>query len=133
VAITLLQKDGHRVSLVENGKQAVELCARETFDLILMDVQMPEMDGLQATGLIRKNQSSRHAHTPIIAMTALAMKEDQERCLAAGMDGYVTKPIQFAELIRMVHTFSGNAPAEPEAAAPAPWSGPGTTPGLIRL
>ncbi len=86
--------------IVENGRQAVETLARQPFDLVLMDVQMPEMDGFEATRLIRQNEAeSDQPHLPIIAMTAYAMKGDMERCLAAGMDGYVSKPIS-AELLK---------------------------------
>jgi PAS domain S-box-containing protein len=98
LAVALLQRQGHMVTTAVNGQEAVDAVGRETFDLILMDVQMPEMDGLEATAAIRVNQLASGLHTPIIAMTAHALKGDRERCLEAGMDGYVAKPIRPQEL-----------------------------------
>jgi two-component system, sensor histidine kinase and response regulator len=98
LAVALLRRQGHTVTIASNGLEAVEAVDRETFDLILMDVQMPEMDGLEATAAIRVNQGASGLHTPIIAMTAHALKGDRERCLEAGMDGYVAKPIRPQEL-----------------------------------
>ncbi len=95
---TLLEKWGHTVTIAENGKIAVELWTSEPFDLILMDVTMPEMDGLEATRAIREQETLPGQHIPIIAMTARAMKGDLEQCLQAGMDGYVSKPIHKQEL-----------------------------------
>ena len=94
VAVRLLQKQGHTVSVVENGRKALQRLEQERFDLVLMDVQMPEMDGLEATAAIRTQEKTTGQHLPIIAMTAHAMAGDRERCLEAGMDGYVSKPIQ---------------------------------------
>jgi signal transduction histidine kinase/AmiR/NasT family two-component response regulator len=94
----LLEKDGHRVSLVMNGRTAVEAVERTAFDLILMDVQMPEMDGLEATALIRQFERALRRRTPIVALTAGAMRSDREDCLAAGMDAYLTKPLRPEEL-----------------------------------
>lgn len=97
LAVRLLEKQGHSVTVANNGRQALE-CAIESpssrFDAILMDVQMPEMDGLEAAARIREREQATGQHVPIIAMTAHAMKGDQERCLAAGMDAYVSKPIK---------------------------------------
>jgi PAS domain S-box-containing protein len=98
VGVRLLEKCGHSVRVVSNGREALEALAREPFDLVLMDVQMPEMDGLEATAAIRKQEESSGTHLPILAMTAHAMKGDRELCLTAGMDGYVAKPIQPREL-----------------------------------
>ena len=98
MAVRLLGKLGHQVTVARTGRQGVELCAQQPFDLILMDVQMPEMDGLEATRLIREQQRATCTHTPILAMTAFAMPGDRERCLAAGMDGYLAKPFRPAEL-----------------------------------
>ena len=104
LAVGLLKKWEHRVTIANNGLEAVELVQSEPFDLILMDVQMPEMDGLEATGRIReleqqnKLSSESRSPIPIVAMTAHAMKGDRQRCLDAGMDGYVSKPIRVAEL-----------------------------------
>ncbi len=96
--VRLLQKRGHQVVIAENGREALEAHARETFDAVLMDVQMPEMDGFEATAEIRKHELVSGKHLPIIALTAHAMTGDRERCLAAGMDGYLTKPISPVEL-----------------------------------
>jgi two-component system sensor histidine kinase/response regulator len=93
LAIRLLEKRGHQVTVANNGKEALALLAGGSFDLVFMDVQMPEMDGLRATMLIREQEKLTGEHQPIIAMTALAMKGDRERCLAAGTDGYLSKPI----------------------------------------
>lgn len=94
VAISLLEKRGHRVTLAENGQEAVQKYLAQDFDLILMDVQMPEMDGFEATAEIRRLESERETRTPIVAMTAGAMEGDREKCLAAGMDGYLSKPVR---------------------------------------
>jgi len=105
LAQKLLQKQGHTVTSVNNGIEAVQLWEQNQssqFDIILMDVQMPEMDGLQATARIRERELATGAHIPIIAVTAHAMKGDRERCLAAGMDGYITKPINPAELAKAI-------------------------------
>jgi CheY-like chemotaxis protein/HPt (histidine-containing phosphotransfer) domain-containing protein len=98
VAVGLLEKRGHRVTLARNGKEAVAARDRGEFDLILMDMQMPEMDGFEATRTIREKERQTGGHIPIIAMTARAMKGDRERCLAAGMEDYVSKPIKVDEL-----------------------------------
>jgi signal transduction histidine kinase/CheY-like chemotaxis protein len=95
VAARALRRAGHEVVLVENGREAVESCCGSEFDVVLMDVQMPEMDGLDATRAIR----ARGNRTTIMALTACAMKGDREQCLAAGMDGYFTKPIRIPELL----------------------------------
>jgi two-component system sensor histidine kinase/response regulator len=105
VALAILQKLGHRVVVAENGKQALEMLARGTFDVILMDVQMPEMDGFEATAAIRRQQSRTGAYTPIIAMTAHAMQGDRERCIDAGMDDYISKPIRAAALADILQTY----------------------------
>jgi CheY-like chemotaxis protein len=84
---------GHRITLAKNGLEALEHWRHNQFDLILMDVQMPEMNGLQATMQIRREEDALGGHLPIIAMTASAMNEDRERCAAAGMDDFVSKPV----------------------------------------
>jgi CheY-like chemotaxis protein len=98
LGVRLLEKAGHRVQVANNGRVALEALERGTFDLVLMDVQMPEMGGFEATEAIRARERETGKHQPIIALTAHAMKGDRERCLAAGMDGYVSKPIRDREL-----------------------------------
>ena len=93
LAVALLEKHGHQVFVANNGVEAVEAVRRQHFDLVLMDVQMPEMDGFAATQAIRKDQARTGRHIPIVAMTAHALRGDRERCIDAGMDGYVAKPI----------------------------------------
>jgi CheY-like chemotaxis protein len=99
LAIRVLEKAGHSVVVANNGKEALALFEDQAFDVVLMDVQMPEMDGFQATAAIRRKELLTGTRVPIIALTAHAMKGDSERCLSAGMDGYVTKPISARELL----------------------------------
>jgi CheY-like chemotaxis protein len=94
VATALLHRRGHQVMVVSNGKEALEALCHETFDLVLMDVQMPEMGGLKAVECLRAHERQSGQHIPVIAMTAHAMQGDRERCLTAGMDDYLSKPIQ---------------------------------------
>jgi CheY-like chemotaxis protein len=105
LAQRLLEKNGHAVVVANNGREALARYEEDLFDIVLMDVQMPEMDGFAATAAIRQLQEANGTHVPILAVTAHAMKGDRERCLAAGMDGYVTKPIRppvlFAEIDRL--------------------------------
>jgi PAS domain S-box-containing protein len=102
VAVRFLEKKGHTVVVAESGKKALDAWRSQPFDLILMDVQMPEMDGFEATASIREQEKSVAKHVPIIAMTAHAMVGDRERCLAAGMDDYVSKPINAADLFAAI-------------------------------
>ena len=102
VAIGLLEKRGHHVTAVVNGKEAVEAWRDADFDAILMDVQMPEMDGFEATAAIRKLEEENGSHIPIIAITAHAMKGDREKCLESGMDNYVSKPFRPVELFAAI-------------------------------
>jgi PAS domain S-box-containing protein len=103
LAIGILEKHGYEVVVVENGRQALEAVSREQFDAVLMDVQMPEMDGFEATRAIRElTRPAGGGHLPIIAMTAHAMLGDREKCLQAGMDAYVTKPVRFQELLETI-------------------------------
>ena len=93
VVLRMLQKRGHTVTVAGDGREALDALEREPFDLVLMDVQMPEMGGFEATAAIRAREQQTGRHTRIVAMTAHAMTGDRERCLAAGMDGYLSKPI----------------------------------------
>ena len=102
LAVRLLQKHGYEVVVAGNGREALAAVEREPFDLVLMDVQMPEMDGFEATQAIRERERGTGHHLPIVAMTAHAMKGDQERCLQAGMNSYVSKPINSAELFAVI-------------------------------
>jgi CheY-like chemotaxis protein len=111
VAMRILERAGHSVVIAGNGREALYALERQAFDLVLMDVQMPEMDGLEAAALIRQNEKGTGRHIPIIAMTAHAMTGDQERCLAAGMDAYIAKPIRSRVLVQLVeeHSSVGNS------------------------
>ena len=114
LAIILLRQQSHRVVVAGDGKQAVAAWEQQPFDAILMDVQMPEMDGFEATARIRAREQGTGRHVPIIAMTAHAMKGDRERCLQAGMDAYVAKPIQAAELYQaLANLTSQGLPGKP--------------------
>jgi signal transduction histidine kinase/DNA-binding response OmpR family regulator len=105
VAVSNLKKAGHTVQVVDNGRKAVQAFEEGEFDLVLMDVAMPEMDGLEATRTIREREKESGGHIPIVAMTAFATKEYREKCLAAGMDAYVTKPVSPDELRRAIEPF----------------------------
>jgi two-component system sensor histidine kinase/response regulator len=106
LGLRLLEKRGHTVVIAENGCKAVDLLKRETFDLVLMDVQMPEMDGIRATNIIRGCERGTERHQPIVAMTALATAEDRQRCLAAQMDGYLSKPIRADQLDEVLNRYT---------------------------
>jgi two-component system sensor histidine kinase/response regulator len=108
--LRLLEKQGHRVLVAGNGREALlalEKTSFQGFDLVLMDVQMQEMDGLAATAAIREKEKGTGRHIPIVAMTAHAMKGDKERCLAAGMDAYLSKPIRTQELFEVIENLAG--------------------------
>ncbi len=117
LAVRLLEKRGYTVSVAGDGQLTVAALEKETFDLVLMDIQMPNMDGFEATSTIRERETRIGGHIPIIAMTAHALKDDEERCLAAGMDGYVSKPIRTSELFsaieRLLENKSGAPVSEP--------------------
>jgi PAS domain S-box-containing protein len=98
LVVRMLEKRGHRVAVAGNGREAVDILAKDSFDIVFMDVQMPEMDGLEATARIREKEEGSERHQIVIALTAHAMKGDRERCLAAGMDAYLSKPIRPQEL-----------------------------------
>jgi two-component system, sensor histidine kinase and response regulator len=119
LATVLLEMQGHAVTIANNGREALEKVEHERFDVILMDVQMPELDGLEATRAIR-NLSSENQRIPIVAMTAHAMQGDRERCLEAGMDDYLAKPIRAKELQHVLARFCGPASAGEAPASAAP-------------
>jgi len=126
LAVGLLERHGHEIVVANNGQEAINTLARQSFDLVLMDVQMPELDGLEATRRIRsREQQPGNGHVPIIAMTAHALKGDRERCLAAGMDEYVSKPIREQQLLAAMRAVLGEracglpASAASVAASPA--------------
>ncbi len=105
VAIRMLQKRGHSVTVALNGREASQAVERDRYDLVLMDVQMPEMDGIEATQRIRASEIGSGRHQAIVAMTALVVKGDRERCLSADMDGYLSKPIRPQELDAILETY----------------------------
>jgi CheY-like chemotaxis protein/HPt (histidine-containing phosphotransfer) domain-containing protein len=114
----MLEKQGHRVRLEGSGAEALDALGQEAFDLVFMDVQMPGMDGLEATGELRKREQGTGRRTPVVALTAHAMKGDRERCLQAGMDDYVTKPLSADALRRAItEVFRGRTAAVPATAA----------------
>jgi two-component system sensor histidine kinase/response regulator len=122
VIIRVLQKMGHTPVLAQTGKEALALASAEKFDLAFMDVQMPEMDGLAATAAIRKSETNSRAHLPIFAMTAHAMTGDRERCLEAGMDGYITKPVRFSDIEQTLAGLAGTPGTPVEPAQAASWN-----------
>jgi signal transduction histidine kinase/DNA-binding response OmpR family regulator len=135
VAVGLLNRRGHHVTVVANGREAVEAVARETFDLVLMDLQMPVMGGLEATAAIRAREAEIGGHAWIVAMTAHVMPGDKERCLAGGMDGYLGKPIDPKALFSEVeeglsHLTTAAAPAP--SSVPAAQATPATAPAIDR-
>jgi PAS domain S-box-containing protein len=107
VAAAILERQGMDVTIARNGREAVDASAAQSFDLVLMDVQMPEMDGFEATAAIREVEKSNGRHVPIVALTAHAMIGDRERCLSMGMDGYLSKPIAAKDLLRAIQMLSG--------------------------
>jgi signal transduction histidine kinase/HPt (histidine-containing phosphotransfer) domain-containing protein len=115
LVVRILQKRGHAVEVAQNGAKALELLGQQDFDVVLMDVQMPVMDGYQATAEIRRIQDSRKSRIPVVAMTAHAMRGDEERCLAAGMDGYLAKPINAHQMIDLVERMAEDQGGRREA------------------
>ena len=131
VVVSMLEKRGHEVAVAENGRKAVAALEAERFDLVLMDVQMPEMDGFEATAAIRNAERSTGAHTKIIAITASAMRGDRERCLEAGMDEYIAKPVKSEELFRVVEeAVEPPAGGKQATRTKGPLTGPSTDPTL---
>jgi CheY-like chemotaxis protein len=116
LAVRLLEKMGDSVTVASNGKEALQILASKRFDLALMDVQMPELDGFETTQVIRRAEARTGEHLPIIAMTAYAMAGDREKCLASGMDGYLSKPIKVRELAETLQFY--RRAAEDAAAQP---------------
>lgn len=124
VAVGILERAGHAASVAGNGREALALLQKQRFDLVLMDIQMPELDGLETTAAIRERERASGAHLPIVAVTAHAMKGDAERCFAAGMDAYVAKPLEPRELLAAIEGL-----AKPGRAAPLPDAAP--APGAV--
>jgi len=118
LAASILERRGHKVAIAGNGREAVAATEHQTFDVVLMDVQMPEMGGFEATAVIRERERESGCHLPIIAITAHVMKGDRERCLAAGMDEYITKPLDSRRLCDLVEHMAGIAPAAVAPVAP---------------
>ena len=144
LAVRVLEKQGHQVAVAANGRAAVDAwqagrTGAGPFDLILMDIQMPEMDGFEATAAIRSREAILSGRVPIVAMTAHAMKGDRERCLDAGMDDYLSKPLQFQKLLEVIARLTpslapgaGRAGGRRAGASPAP-TRTGGVPGAVRL
>ena len=118
LAVAILSKQGNQITVADDGRQAVDYFERENFDLVLMDMQMPELDGLEATAAIRKFEQQTGTHVPIIAVTANAMIGDREQCLKAGMDDYLSKPLRADDLFTMIQRLTSKPSASP-AQAPA--------------
>lgn len=116
VVTHVLERRGHTVIVASNGREAVDLFGTRQFDLVLMDIQMPVMDGFQATGAIRKLEQHRECSTPIVAMTAHVMTGDRERCLEAGMDTYIAKPVDIAGLLSLVASVASSRPRDARSA-----------------
>jgi two-component system, sensor histidine kinase and response regulator len=132
VASGILEKHGHTVIAVDNGAQALQALKMQQFDLVLMDLQMPEMDGFSATSAIRQLEAISGEHLPIIAMTARAMKGDRECCLEAGMDEYISKPVNSKDLLAMVEkVVRKSQPSVPHAVSAQNASNNGHKPATI--
>lgn len=126
LAVAILEKQGHKVTVVGDGRQAIDTFTQEHFDVVLMDMQMPEVDGLEATAAIRSHEKSSGRHTPVIALTANAMIGDRERCLNAGMDDYLSKPLRadnlFTTIDRLVAAALQTSACSRSPVDPAPLS-----------
>ena len=120
LAVRLIEKKGHHVAVAENGRQALSMISRERFDLVLLDVQMPEMDGFSVAKVIREREQRTREHLPLIALTANSMIGDRERCLAAGMDDYISKPIDSNELFRTIERCMAQNGSASEPIHPTP-------------
>jgi two-component system, sensor histidine kinase and response regulator len=119
LVLAILKDGGHASVLVGNGREALAALDAGAFDVVLMDLHMPEMDGVAATAAIRARETATGAHLPILALTASAGDGDEERCRAAGMDGYIVKPIRAEELLARVESAAGRGAGAPEPSAPA--------------
>jgi CheY-like chemotaxis protein len=120
VALRMLERMGCRVDVASDGRAALELLGSIPYELVLMDVQMPVMDGLEATRELRRRESGSYRHMPVVAMTAHALQTDRERCLEAGMDDYISKPVRRRDLLRVLRQlgkWEGEEPADSEASA----------------
>lgn len=102
----VLQRAGFEVDFAEDGLMAVEMWEKGEYDLVLMDVQMPRLNGLDATIAIREREQAKGLHTPIVAVTAYALQKDEAECLAAGMDAYLAKPINFKKCVELIHSLA---------------------------
>jgi CheY-like chemotaxis protein len=122
LAVKILERRGHQCVSAADGEEAIAACAERSFDAILMDVQMPGRDGFSATREIRERDNRIGSHVPIIALTAHALSGDREKCLSAGMDAYLAKPIHAGELVALVERVSGVSPGTAPAAKPGPVS-----------
>jgi CheY-like chemotaxis protein len=120
VVVRLLEKLGCRIDVAANGQEAVSMLTQLAYALVFMDCQMPEMDGFAATAVIRQREARSGQHIPIIAMTANAMQGDRERCLAAGMDDYVSKPVKYDELVAMLRKWSSPSAEVCTSSRPVP-------------
>lgn len=112
LAVNLLKKHGHSVQTANNGQEALDKLEQDDFDLVLMDCQMPILDGFETTKVVRKRDEEQNTHTKIIAVTAFAMKGDKEKCIEAGMDGYISKPIQVSELYELIYSLNESDKSE---------------------
>jgi CheY-like chemotaxis protein len=111
LATRMLEKRGHRVVVAGTGREALTALEKESYDLVLMDIQMPEMNGMEATARIREKEKLTGEHLTVVALTAHAMKGDQELCLAGGMDDYLAKPIRAPELDQILARYAGRGTA----------------------
>lgn len=124
LAVAILEKQGYSVSVVNDGRQAIHAFETNDYDAVLMDMQMPEVDGLEATVAIRSFEKPSGRHVPIIALTANAMTGDRDRCLQAGMDDYLSKPLRAGDLLAMIQRLVSKPPVARSAGATAPQTRP---------
>jgi len=110
VIVSLLQKMGHNVSVAEDGEQVLTLVRERRFDLLFMDVRMPKLDGLSATAALRRRERETGGHLRVVAMTASVLPEDRDSCMAAGMDGYISKPVDFDSVQEEIERYCGSSP-----------------------